>query len=168
MALWMMALLVALGLAAIVVEMFVPAGGVVGVLGGIMMIAGIVLTYVHHGVGAGSAFLIVCIILVPMVLVLGFRLFPHTYVGKRLIMNEQLATEAGYQSSDPELVELEGKEGEAITTLRPSGMGSQTARCSRRARTSASSAWKARASSSSECDHIASIDKRISLTVSGL
>jgi membrane-bound serine protease (ClpP class) len=117
-----MIVMVVVGLLAVVIELFVPAGGVIGVLGGLSMIGGVVLTYQHIGPGVGTLFLISCLLLTPALVMLAFKIFPHTYMGKLLIMKKVLSAKAGYQSADPDLTELEGKEGQSLTVLRPSGM----------------------------------------------
>jgi membrane-bound serine protease (ClpP class) len=121
MSIWVMVLLVVVGLAIILLEPFVPSGGVLGLLGGGSMIAGIAMAYYYQGGVLGTIFLVACVILVPTILILGFRAFPGSFMGKRLIMDQQLKAEQGYQSADPELAALQGQVGEAITMLRPSG-----------------------------------------------
>ena len=119
---WILIGIAVLGLAAIMLEVFVPAGGVIGVIGGIAMIASVVLVYTRVGPAAGTVFLVACLILAPVVIVVAFRFFPQTYVGRRLIMGNSQTVDTGYHSADPELAALAGKEGEALTMLRPAGM----------------------------------------------
>jgi membrane-bound serine protease (ClpP class) len=56
-------------------------------------------------------------------IVIGLKLFPRTFVGKRLILSFSQRQEEGFTSYTRERYDdLLGKEGEALTMLRPSGM----------------------------------------------
>jgi len=111
-----------LGFAAVIVEAFVPAGGIIGLLGVAAVITSIVFAFIESA-GFGTGMLAVAIILGPVCLLLAFHFFPRSPVGKLLILKSSQEQAQGYTSFTPEkYLELKGKEGVAITTLRPSGM----------------------------------------------
>ncbi|MFP4618831.1 MAG: NfeD family protein [Spirochaetaceae bacterium] len=117
-----LAVLSIIGLAAMIIELFVPAGGLIGLLGIGSIITAVVRSFQTLGATAGTAFLISVLILVPTLFVVWFRYFPRTFMGKKLILMDRQSTDTGYTShSDPIYPELEGKSGTAVTPLRPSG-----------------------------------------------
>ena len=121
--LWVPITLTGIGFVAIFLELFVPAAGVIGAAGIISMIVATVLAWVYHGRAAGTV-LLACVLLgIPFVLWIGFKVFPRSFVGKRLILGESQRKESGYTSYTSERYDdLTGKQGIALTTLRPSGM----------------------------------------------
>ena len=61
--------------------------------------------------------------LVPVFIVLYFRFFPRSPVGRWLISQDRQDAEKGYSSFTPEkYTDLIGKEGTTLTILRPVGM----------------------------------------------
>jgi len=123
MALWVLISLLGVGFVAIFLELFVPAAGLIGASGIISMITATVLSYVYHGRTAGTVMLACLLLGTPVVLWVGLKAFPRTFVGKRLILRKSFGREEGYTSYTSEKYDdLAGKEGVTITTLRPSGM----------------------------------------------
>ncbi len=123
MALWSLFALIGAGLFAVVVEIFVPAMGLIGIAGGVTIVTAVVLAFNEHGAAAGMATLITALIAVPSVLAMLFRVFPHSIVGRKLILRTMLGTgpERTLEESFKELDTLVGKEGVALSDLRPSG-----------------------------------------------
>ena len=72
--------LLVIGIAAIIIEFFVPALGIVGALGGGSIIGSIILVYRRAGPRIGSIFLIIAIILVPLLIILYFKIFPKSFM----------------------------------------------------------------------------------------
>lgn len=123
MEIWIPLLLFIIGFVALFLELFIPAAGIIGACGILSMITGTVLGYRHFGRNVDSLFLAGTLIGTPVLIVLGLKLFPKTFVGKKLILKQSLTREAGFSSStDERYEELPGKEGKALTVLRPSGM----------------------------------------------
>ena len=81
---WVLALLL-IGLAVMVLEVFVPSGGVLGFLSVVAILAAIVMAFAQQGVGFGVAVLGVSFVAVPAVLALAFRWFPDTPLGRRVL-----------------------------------------------------------------------------------
>jgi len=123
MVIWFPILLFVVGFVALFIELFVPAAGMIGAAGIICMIIGTVLGYRSFGSTVGTLFLTGTLIGVPAMIVIGLKLFPKTFVGKRLILSFSQQQEEGFTSYTSERYDdLLGKEGEALTMLRPSGM----------------------------------------------
>jgi len=121
--LWIPVLLYIVGIVALFLELFVPAAGMIGAVGIICMIVGTVLGYRNFGTLVGSLFLTGTLIGTPAMIIIGLKVFPKTFAGKKLILWASQKREAGFSSSTDVLYEgLLGREGTAVTTLRPSGM----------------------------------------------
>jgi membrane-bound serine protease (ClpP class) len=119
---WLPVCLVLVGLIAVIVELFVPAAGLVGLLGLGSIIGGVVTAYRDYGVVMGSVMLVSALVLVPLLIILYFKIFPRTFIGRRLILHDTQERERGFASYTAARYEdLLGKEGTAVTVLRPSG-----------------------------------------------
>jgi len=123
MSLWVPVLLFIVGFLALFLELFVPAAGMIGAVGIGCMITGTVFGYRFFGNVVGSLFLTGTLIGTPAIIIVGLKVFPKTFVGKKLILRESQKRESGFTSYTSERYEgLARKEGTAVTTLRPSGM----------------------------------------------
>ncbi len=81
---WAVVLLV-IGLAVMMLEVFLPSGGVLGFVSVVAIVLAIVTAFVQQGVLAGFVMLGMSIGLVPTVLVVAFRWFPATPLGRRVL-----------------------------------------------------------------------------------
>lgn len=79
------AILLFVGLSLVMVEIFIPSGGVIGFLSFASIIAAIVMAFYQSGPTIGIVFLSVSCVAVPVVLATAFRLLPGTPMGKRLL-----------------------------------------------------------------------------------
>ncbi len=123
MVIWVPLLLFVVGFIALFLELFVPAAGLIGAAGIVCMITGTVLGYRNFGNTVGSLFLTGTLIGTPAMIIIGLKVFPKTFVGKKLILGMTQKRETGFTSYSSEMYEgLMEKEGETLTTLRPSGM----------------------------------------------
>jgi len=111
-------LLLVLGLVLIVGELLFPTVGALGV-GGALAIIGSIVAAFQEGSQAGIAFLIATALLVPVAIVLGMKLLPHSPFGKHLVARGATFTDAA--AVDPRARELAGKEGVTENLLRPIG-----------------------------------------------
>jgi membrane-bound serine protease (ClpP class) len=119
---WVAIGLAVAGVVAIIVEMFVPALGLIGLAGVAAIVASIVTVYRELGTLVGSIYLGAAIIVLPVLIVLYFKYLPRTFVGKRLIQHAVQDPQGGYSSFTAEkYAGLVGKEGTAVTVLRPVG-----------------------------------------------
>ena len=120
---WVAVGLAVAGALAIIVEMFVPALGLIGAAGFAAIVASIVMVYRGFGALVGSIYLGTAIVVLPVLIVLYFKYLPRTFVGKRLIQHGVQNPEEGYSSFSAEkYAGLAGKEGVAFTVLRPAGI----------------------------------------------
>jgi len=111
-----------IGVAALITELFVPAGGIIGLIGLGSIIAAIVRTFQTQGTLVGSIFLLCSFIAVPGIFILYFKYFPRSFFGKRLILSNTQTHEDGYSShTEHQYSDLTGKTGTAETRLRPVG-----------------------------------------------
>jgi membrane-bound serine protease (ClpP class) len=119
---WLAIGLAAAGVLAIILEVFVPSAGIIGIAGLGSIIASVVISFQRLGNLIGSVYLAVVLVLVPVFIVLYFRFFPRSPVGRWLISQDRQDKEKGYSSFTPEkYVDLVGKEGTSLTILRPVG-----------------------------------------------
>jgi membrane-bound serine protease (ClpP class) len=77
--------LLGIGLAVMMLEVFLPSGGVLGFVSAMAIVAAIVTAFVQQGVLAGFVLLGMSIGLVPTVLMVAFRWFPATPLGRRVL-----------------------------------------------------------------------------------
>ena len=112
-----------IGLIAIIVEFFVPAAGIIGIIGGGCIIGSVVMAYLDYGILTGSVFLLGALILTPLLIMSYFRIFPKTIIGKKLILNANQSRESGFTSFTQEKYrDLEGSSGIVIKDLKPTGI----------------------------------------------
>ena len=120
--LWVVVLLV-LGLAVMVLEVFLPSGGILGFLSVTAIIAAIATAFLEQGPVAGMAVLAIATIVVPVVLSLAFRWFPSTPLGRRVLPPPPDARELLPDApSRLRLKEIVGRTGRAATEMLPWGI----------------------------------------------
>lgn len=111
-----------IGLIAIIVEFFVPAAGIIGIIGGGCIIGSVVRAYLDYGILTGSAFLLGALILTPLLIMSYFKIFPKTIIGRKLILNENQSHESGFTSFSQEKYKgIEGSSGIVLKDMRPTG-----------------------------------------------
>ncbi len=119
--LWVVALL-AVGLGVMVLEVFVPSGGILGFVSITALVAAVATAFLEQGPTAGIASLGVVVLAVPAVLGLAFRWFPETPLGRRVLPP---APEAADVLPDQErrrhVRELVGHTGRTLSELLPWG-----------------------------------------------
>lgn len=108
--------LVVLGLAFVFVEFFIP-GGVVGIIGGLLIVAAIIMGYINEGPVVGSILLTAALVMGAILIPLWMKLFPNTPIGRGMTLSKNLP--AGNGDTAPGL--QEGTVGVTVTPLRPSG-----------------------------------------------
>ena len=111
-----------------IIEVLVPTGGVIGLVALAVAIGGVVAFWQADPVWGVSS-LLTLIVLVPLMINFALKVFPHTPVGKHLILggddgdDERSSAEANARerAEREREVALVGLEGEAATDLRPIG-----------------------------------------------
>ena len=119
--LWPIVILL-LGLALIVLEMFIPSGGVLGFLALSASVVAVGLAFYNGGLYAGTGFLAVTGLVVPLFIVLAVRWWPHTPIGRRML-NKPM-DEDDVLPNDEEtqrLRQLAGRRGVARSLMLPAG-----------------------------------------------
>ena len=111
-------LLLFLGCALIVLEVFLPSWGVLSVLAASCIFASLYVAFSQRGVTAGVSLLVVTVVFIPMAVGLAFKYLPYTPIGKILV--GELPTEEEVRPEDPRR-ELIARVGVAQSKMLPSG-----------------------------------------------
>lgn len=111
-------LLFVAGVVLLALEVVVP-GAVLGIIGGVFMLAGVVVAFSRYGFDGGGVAFALAVVLVGITLYLEFVLLPKSRLAKTFSMT---ATVAG--TSQPAIANRSviGKRVVAVTTLTPSGV----------------------------------------------
>jgi membrane-bound ClpP family serine protease len=116
------ALLLLLGLMLVMVEVFIPSGGALGFLSIASLVAAIILAFYHRGAQVGFLFLIATAAALPITLMLAFRWWPKTPMGRRLLLGVPTSEEVLPDSPERRwLRQMVGKVGVAKSVMLPSG-----------------------------------------------
>lgn len=119
--LWVFVLIL-VGLGVMVLEVFVPSGGILGFVSVVALVAGIATAFLEQGVVAGMGALGVVVLAVPAVLAVAFRWFPETPLGRRVLPPPP---DAAAVLPDPvrrrRARELVGRRGRTVSELLPWG-----------------------------------------------
>lgn len=116
------ALLLLVGLGLVMLETFVPSGGILGFLSFTSILASIVLAFYQSGPKVGAVFLIIACVAVPVVLSVAFSFLPQTPMGRRLLPSIPTTEEVMPDSAERRrLRELVGHVGRAKSKMLPSG-----------------------------------------------
>jgi membrane-bound serine protease (ClpP class) len=107
-----------IGVVLLAAEIFLP-GAVAGIIGGLSMAAGCVISFVTFGSGGGALATVVALGLLLLTLYLELVWLPKTSFGKKLIVNAKVEAVSQPPLANPGMVI--GKSAEALTTLAPSG-----------------------------------------------
>lgn len=110
-------ILMLIGCALVVLEVFVPSGGILGMLSGLAILGSIIFAF-RRDPTAGLVFVLISMVAVPTLLALAFRVWPHTPMGKAFL--GELPSEEELKPIDTRR-ELVGRMGVAKTMMLPSG-----------------------------------------------
>jgi membrane-bound serine protease (ClpP class) len=113
-------LLLGVALALLVLELFIPSGGLLGLLCGAGIVASIVMVF-RESATYGTLYLVGLAILLPLLLVSMVRYWPHTAIGRMMLNIPPPGTEAPSSAIQNPLEELVGKIGQAKSKMLPSG-----------------------------------------------
>lgn len=116
---WMYFLVLLVGLLLMVLELFLPSFGAVGVIGIAMMLLGVGMTSSDPAVTLLNACyaISIAIIFAMILLKMGYRM----RLGRGLVLNEQLTSENGFQSFQKDYGRYLNHIGTTLTSLRPVG-----------------------------------------------
>ena len=111
-------ILVVVGLFLIGAEIFLP-GGVIGVIGALALLAAAGMGFAAFGLQGGMLSALIIVVLTGVCIVLWVKYFPSTRMGKHLMLSQDGKQ---FKSAAAELKDLAGKDGVALSVLRPSGI----------------------------------------------
>jgi membrane-bound serine protease (ClpP class) len=115
-------LLLVLGMGLAVMEVFFPSAGILGFLSASAILAAIVMGF-QDGMGTGLAILGVAVFGIPAVLVLAFRYWPRTAMGRRVLLMAPRSDEVLPDDAERRhLKGLVGKVGRAKCKMLPGGV----------------------------------------------
>ncbi len=106
------------GLLMVCLEIFIP-GGIVGAVGIISIASSFWVAYTKISSVFGLYFVSIGLIVAMFCIFLSIKLFPRTKFSEKLFLRN---SESDFKSTDNGLKSLEGKEGTALTKLRPAGI----------------------------------------------
>jgi membrane-bound ClpP family serine protease len=105
------------GFLVIAAEVLLPSGGILTIIALGVLGYSIYLVFAGISFDAGVMVVVADLILLPIAAIIGFKMLARS----NLSLQSSLLRSAGVVSYDEKLSELLGKEGVAITNLRPSG-----------------------------------------------
>jgi membrane-bound serine protease (ClpP class) len=114
-------LLLLIGFALVVLEVFIPSGGIIAILSGVALVAALVMAFQESattGPMTGFIFAAVTVFAVPSIVALAFKIWPKTPMGKAFL--GELPTDADVLPEESRRV-LVGHVGIARTKMLPSG-----------------------------------------------
>ncbi|MCP4096831.1 MAG: hypothetical protein GY748_11370 [Planctomycetaceae bacterium] len=116
-------LLLAIGLFAVVLELFVPSAGILGIVAGILIVTSVVLGFMES-VSYGVIVLTAAVVTIPGILALMVKVWPYTPLGKRILLKDLKPEDVlpNYIENKEQKERLEGQLGIAQTKMLPSGI----------------------------------------------
>ena len=115
-------ILLGIGFIVVILELFVPSAGMLGVAATMLIVSGIVLAF-FHSLYAGAVVLLITVITIPLLLLMMVKVWPHTPLGRRILLGKMEAEEVMPRSEAyTEFKSLVGQLGIAKTKMLPSGI----------------------------------------------
>lgn len=105
----------------LVLELFIPSGGLLGIAAAAALMAAIIIGFMHS-LSAGASILVAVSILVPVLVSIGVRIWPRTPMGRRMLTINTQENEARETELRTQRDSIIGKIGIAKTNLLPSGL----------------------------------------------
>lgn len=107
--------------ALILAEVFVPSGGLISVCALGCLIGGLVIFF-NYSIVAGWLGVIIAVVMIPVVLITAYKIFPRTKFGKAVTLTPPQRQRGDAVPDSSELKDLLGETGCVLTPLRPVGM----------------------------------------------
>ena len=115
-------ILLGLGVGVIIMELFIPSAGVLGVIATILIVSGVVVAFFKSMI-AGATVLALTVLSLPMLFALLIKVWPNTPIGRRvLIGNFKEQDVLPLSEAYTEYHKLVGQLGVAKTKMLPSGL----------------------------------------------
>lgn len=116
------AVLLLVGLAVMMLEVFIPSGGILGFVSVAAILAAVGTAFFELGAAAGMTVLAITVLAIPTVLSLAFRWFPETPLGRRVLPPPPDPTDVlPGATRRQKLREFVGRGGRAVGELLPWG-----------------------------------------------
>lgn len=117
------AVLLLIGLGVMMLEVFIPSGGILGFVSVAAILAAVATAFFEIGAMAGMTTLAITVVAVPTVLSLAFRWFPETPLGRRVLPPPPDPADVLPDATRRrQLREFVGRGGRAVGELLPWGM----------------------------------------------
>ena len=116
---WMMLVLQLAGVVVVIAEVFLPSGGILSVIAAALFGYSIYGTYTQISAEAGIAMAVADLIIVPILVIVGLKLIAKSPA----TLSRTLSRGGGVVAQDAAAAELLGKEGTALSDLRPATIG---------------------------------------------
>jgi membrane-bound ClpP family serine protease len=113
-------LLIGVGILLLVLELFIPSAGLLGVFAGIAFLTAVVIGFMHNTYTGASSLLLIAFI-VPLFLATFVHYWPHTPIGRRMLLRKSQPASHEVDDEEEFLRTLIGKRGRAKTKMLPSG-----------------------------------------------
>ena len=105
----------------IIAEVFVPSGGLISICALACLVGGIAIFF-HHSLIAGWIGIGIAAIMIPVVLIFAYKIFPKTIFAKSVTLTPPERRQGDAVPDRDKLKDLLGAEGVVLITLRPVGM----------------------------------------------
>jgi len=105
----------------IVAEVFVPSGGIISICSLACLVGGVAIFF-YHSTKAGWVGAAIAVVMIPVVLVMAYKIFPKTKFGKTVTLTPPQREHGDAIPDSEQLQKLLGAEGVVLTPLRPVGM----------------------------------------------
>ena len=107
--------------ALLIAEVFVPSGGLISICALACLIGGVAIFF-NRSTTAGWVGVGIAAVMIPLVLIIAYRIFPKTRFGKSVTLTPSERRQGDAIPDSEQIKGLLGAEGIVITPLRPVGM----------------------------------------------
>ena len=109
-----------LGLLLLIVEVFIPSGGFIGICSIVCLVLCLWYAF-EQSLGLGVTFMVIDLVALPLTAGLAFSLWSRTPLGRRFLLKPPAPEEIEVSHADHHLESLVGQVGRTLTPLRPCG-----------------------------------------------
>jgi len=114
--------LLVLGFLLVVAEVLFPSFGLLSVMATACFVISVWLAF-KAGMVLGIAFIVVCLVFLPLVVYVGFKyILPRSPIGHQIILGDLVSPQGKASGTDRDLGHLVGGEGVSRSHLRPAGV----------------------------------------------
>ncbi len=115
-------LLLLLGITFVILELFIPSGGVLGFLAALLIIAALIVGFTA-GIKTGTIILAATVVLLPVAIAMAIRVWPKTPMGRSILIKPATGDDVLPDGEEyTVLKEMIGRRGTAKTDMLPSGI----------------------------------------------